>query len=230
MDTRRPCTCCGHLVLDADDGWPGSYAICPVCSWEDDPVRLRRPFTPGGADRPSLVEAQRNFRAYGACDQRGRRFARPATEEEPLDADWYPIDPRSDRFEGFEDFEDADSGPRRPRPDDLTVLCWWLPSFWGPGEPEPDPERRVVIDVGAVQDDHALHAVLKRELGFPSFYGMNWNAFWDAITGLVTMPRELHFTGWPELERRCPGSAAQLRRQLTDLADARPGYCLTSCQ
>ncbi|WP_078851750.1 CPCC family cysteine-rich protein [Streptomyces sp. NRRL S-237] len=96
VDTRRPCPCCGHLVFDVEDGWPGSYAICPVCSWQDDPVQLRRPFRPGGANQWSLAESQQNFRAYGACDQRGRRFVRPPADDEPLDPAWRPIDPDTD--------------------------------------------------------------------------------------------------------------------------------------
>lgn len=74
--------------------------------------------------------------------------------------------------------------------------------------------RRVVIDVGPVHSERALHAVLKRELDFPAFYGMNWGAFWDAITGLVEMPDCLCFVHWAELELRVPSVAAELRRQL----------------
>ncbi|MGW5258170.1 CPCC family cysteine-rich protein [Streptomyces sp. NPDC004012] len=56
VDTRRPCPCCGHLVFDIEDGWPGSFAICPICFWEDDAQQFRWPFMPGGAHRVSLVE------------------------------------------------------------------------------------------------------------------------------------------------------------------------------
>ncbi|MFJ7154156.1 CPCC family cysteine-rich protein [Streptomyces sp. NPDC101118] len=188
MDTRRPCPCCGHLVFDAEDGWPGTYGICPVCNWEDDGVRFRWPFLYGGAGRVSLAEAQQNYRTYGACDQRGRTYARPATAEEPPDPAWRPVDPAKDAFEEY------GTPDPRPWPEDRTVLCWWLPSFWGaPEDPEPDPDRTVVVDLAAVGDARALHAALKRELGFPDFYGMNWDAFRDAVTGLVTMPAELRF-------------------------------------
>ncbi|MET9670405.1 barstar family protein [Streptomyces sp. NPDC006475] len=34
----------------------------------------------------------------------------------------------------------------------------------------------VIIDVGQVDDERGLHALLKAELGFPAFYGMNWDA------------------------------------------------------
>jgi RNAse (barnase) inhibitor barstar len=36
-----------------------------------------------------------------------------------------------------------------------------------------------------------LHRLFKSKLKFPAFYGMNWDAFWDSITGLVLMPDEL---------------------------------------
>ncbi|MFJ4091552.1 barstar family protein [Kitasatospora sp. NPDC089913] len=78
----------------------------------------------------------------------------------------------------------------------------------------------MLIDVGGVRDERGLHAVLQRELGFPSFYGRNWNAFRDAVTGLVVLPAELRFTGWTALERRVPRSAAALREQLERYRDA----------
>ncbi|MEV7725127.1 CPCC family cysteine-rich protein [Streptomyces sp. NPDC087917] len=209
MNTRRPCPCCGHLVFDTEEGWPGSYAACPICSWEDDPEQFRWPFRAGGANRWSLAEAQQNVRAYGACDQRGRRFARPPSHDEPRDPAWRPIDPTVDSFEDF-----AGEG-RRPWPEDRSVLCWWLPSFWGvPEEPECDPVREVVIDVGSVRVERDLHEVLKRALGFPPFYGMNRAAFHDAITGLVAMPEVLRFVHWAELELRQPSAATALRDEL----------------
>ncbi|MFD0353133.1 CPCC family cysteine-rich protein [Streptomyces sp. NPDC127110] len=209
MDTRRPCPCCGHLVFDAEDGWPGSYATCPVCSWVDDPDQFRWPFRPGGANQWSLAESQQNVRAYGACDQRGRRFVRPPADDEPLDPRWRPIDPATDFFE-----DSTDEAPR-PWPDDGSALCWWLPSFWGTPDDRPhDPNLEVVIDVGSVRSERDLHGLLKRELGFPSFYGMNWDAFWDAVTGLVKMPARLRFVHWAELELRVPLAATALRDQL----------------
>ncbi|MFI7386777.1 CPCC family cysteine-rich protein [Streptomyces sp. NPDC049813] len=102
------CPCCGHLVFDAGRGWPGSYEICPVCFWEDDGVQLRYPNMGGGANRPSLIEAQRNYAAYRACEERGRRHARPARADEPRDPSWRPIDPARD---SFEDLHEVDPAP-----------------------------------------------------------------------------------------------------------------------
>ncbi|MGX1964083.1 CPCC family cysteine-rich protein [Streptomyces sp. CB02115] len=38
---------------------PGSYKICPVCFWEDDGAQFRWPTMGGGANKVSLIEAQR---------------------------------------------------------------------------------------------------------------------------------------------------------------------------
>jgi hypothetical protein len=50
-----PCPCCGFLTLE---GEYGSYAICPVCGWEDDGVQLANPASAGGANTRSLADAQ----------------------------------------------------------------------------------------------------------------------------------------------------------------------------
>jgi len=47
-----PCPSCGFLVFG---GPPGTYEVCGVCEWEDDPVQLRHPAMRGGANELSLV-------------------------------------------------------------------------------------------------------------------------------------------------------------------------------
>ncbi|MEP7338804.1 MAG: CPCC family cysteine-rich protein [Acidobacteriota bacterium] len=53
-----PCPACGFLVFDEP---PGSYAICPVCEWEDDHIQLKHPAMSGGANSISLLEHQRKL-------------------------------------------------------------------------------------------------------------------------------------------------------------------------
>ncbi|WP_406428142.1 barstar family protein [Streptomyces sp. NBC_00147] len=72
----------------------------------------------------------------------------------------------------------------------------------------------ITIDVSGLTDERALHLLLKRELGFPDFYGSNWDAFWDAITGLVWIPDHLRFLGWEQLMEDVPRGAVMLRRAL----------------
>jgi RNAse (barnase) inhibitor barstar len=58
----------------------------------------------------------------------------------------------------------------------------------------------LIIDLGNISSVQELHLKFKTELGFPEFYGMNWDAFWDAITGLVEMPEQLTLSNWSALE------------------------------
>lgn len=115
MALRYPCVCCGHLTMDDP---PGSHQICPVCFWEDDVVQLRWPDYTGGANKPSLREAQRNFQRYGACDASVIDHVRPASDDEPREPHWRPIDPHRDTFE-------PNGVQLAAWPDDRTVLYWW---------------------------------------------------------------------------------------------------------
>ena len=82
----------------------------------------------------------------------------------------------------------------------------------------------VEIDLTAVTTRESLHAVLASALGFPDFYGRNWAAFWDAITGLVEMPRQLVLRGWATFEDRLPEEAKSLRGCLEDAAHQYPEW------
>ena len=84
------------------------------------------------------------------------------------------------------------------------------------------PDRYLRIDLSRVMSARQLHAVLAEALDFPAIYGNNWDAFWDAITGLVEMPQQLELAGWPGLEQRLPREAALLLQCLTRMADQFP--------
>ena len=80
---KFPCPCCGFVVFAQP---VGSYEICPLCDWEDDPVQLMFPALGGGANHFSLFEAQsRALRAAAPEVQLYRGFVRhPA---------WRPLRP-----------------------------------------------------------------------------------------------------------------------------------------
>lgn len=63
-----PCVCCGFWTLT--DPATGSYEICPVCFWEDDPVQNADPSYEGGANGVSLVNARDSYVELGACEKR----------------------------------------------------------------------------------------------------------------------------------------------------------------
>ncbi|PHV26123.1 ribonuclease inhibitor [Janthinobacterium sp. BJB426] len=80
----------------------------------------------------------------------------------------------------------------------------------------------VTIDLSEINTPRQLHAALAATLGFPSFYGMNWDAFWDTITGLVDIPQQLELRGWPAFATRLPTDAAMLQRILARMAQDMP--------
>lgn len=80
----------------------------------------------------------------------------------------------------------------------------------------------VTIDLSEINSPRQLHASLAAALAFPSMYGMNWDAFWDAITGLVDMPQQLELRGWQDFATRLPADAALLQRILARMAQDMP--------
>jgi hypothetical protein len=65
---RFPCPCCGYLTLK--EAPTGTFSICEVCFWEDDPIQFHDVEYKGGANGPSLREASANFTAFGASEER----------------------------------------------------------------------------------------------------------------------------------------------------------------
>jgi ribonuclease inhibitor len=84
----------------------------------------------------------------------------------------------------------------------------------------------VDIDLSEVRSVLSLHHMLRDALGFPSWYGCNWGAFWDAITGLVKMPLYLRISGWGVVVTRLPNDAQIIQKCLADMAEAYPELSL----
>lgn len=83
-DMGVACPCCGHMTMPDDGSFPGSFAICPVCFWEDDNVQLDDIDFAGGANQVSLRQARSNYRSFGAVDEQARPYVRsPKADEIP---------------------------------------------------------------------------------------------------------------------------------------------------
>lgn len=78
------------------------------------------------------------------------------------------------------------------------------------------------INVSSITTEKELHETLASSLGFPDFYGKNWDAFWDSITGLVDMPNEIEFVGSAHLRTVLPGAFQQLSNCLAELNQEYP--------
>jgi ribonuclease inhibitor len=82
----------------------------------------------------------------------------------------------------------------------------------------------IQIDVWDVRTSEALHERLADTLSFPDYYGRNWDAFWDCITGpeQSQMPMLLRVKGWATLNQRLPREARLFRECLDELSRVRP--------
>jgi ribonuclease inhibitor len=77
-------------------------------------------------------------------------------------------------------------------------------------------KREVVLDLKNVSTERELQILLKKDLDFPEYYGENWDAFWDTITGIVELPEKVIFKNWSIFEERAPNEAKDLKRILQD--------------
>ena len=75
------CPCCGYITLSER----GTYEICPVCYWEDDPAQFHLPDLQGGTNTVSLRQAQQNFIRFGACEWRTVFYVRKPADDEQKD-------------------------------------------------------------------------------------------------------------------------------------------------
>ena len=77
---RFPCPCCGNLTLPGEP--PGTFLLCEVCWWEDDPVQFATPDYEGGANAPSLNQAREFFQSIGVSDPHLKGHERPPRPDE----------------------------------------------------------------------------------------------------------------------------------------------------
>lgn len=77
---KYPCPCCRHFTFEHVPD--GSFDICPVCFWEDDPIQLGDSHFAGGANRVSLEQARINYKEFGACEKELLPYVRKPTSDE----------------------------------------------------------------------------------------------------------------------------------------------------
>src|ERR1700736_127107 len=125
MNTKNeefPCPCCGYLTFCAP---PGSDEFCAYCGWQDDISQLRFPMMGGGANRPSLMEAQKNVIEFG-YSIRQRLSSRRRPEDGQRDPTWRTIDLNRDYFERII----SGVGYGMTYPGVSIALHCWRPKYW----------------------------------------------------------------------------------------------------
>lgn len=89
INAKFPCPCCGHKTYFEKPG--GTYGICSICYWEDDPEQLENPDDDCGANPISLRQAQKNYIEFGACEKNMKKNVRQPFADEPKDRNWKPL-------------------------------------------------------------------------------------------------------------------------------------------
>ena len=69
-----------------------------------------------------------------------------------------------------------------------------------------------------------FYAAIAAELGFPSYFGKNLDALWDALRDVGD--RTAVIIGWRSFVAAAPSSAARVRSVLTERAEAGPAFAV----
>jgi ribonuclease inhibitor len=77
----------------------------------------------------------------------------------------------------------------------------------------------MIIDLHGIQSIDALHDSFKRALKFPSFYGDNWDALWDTLTGMKEMPEKITLLGYAQFASRFPSEDKAFSKIISDYND-----------
>ena len=80
-------------------------------------------------------------------------------------------------------------------------------------------KEKYVLDFREVKYYLEFHAVIKKELDFPDYYGCNFDALWDCLTGMVGRPINIEIIGLENIERRFGDTAERLIDILKELKD-----------
>jgi hypothetical protein len=124
---KFPCPACGYLT----SSFPGSFDLCPICWWEDDPVQLQCPDQRGGANGPSLIESQRHFAECSASDPALRDKVQPPGPADRRDPKWRPWDAAKDTaaasdIKSGKDYFDAVGPADGALARDPATFYYWL--------------------------------------------------------------------------------------------------------
>ena len=73
------------------------------------------------------------------------------------------------------------------------------------------------LDFSKVNYINEVHQIIKDELDFPDYYGMNWDAFWDCLTDMVGDPIHIELVGMERVQNKFPRHAQIMLETLKDL-------------
>ena len=80
-------------------------------------------------------------------------------------------------------------------------------------------KEKYVLDFRNVEYYLEFHAVIKKELDFPDYYGCNFDALWDCLKEMMTDPLRIEILGIDNIRKRFDNTADTLLAMLEKLKD-----------
>lgn len=74
----------------------------------------------------------------------------------------------------------------------------------------------IKLEFKGIMTTQQLHQYLSQKLFFPHFYGNNWDAFWDSITGIVELPQQIDIYDFNYLNQSLPRDAGMFKDCIDD--------------
>lgn len=73
------------------------------------------------------------------------------------------------------------------------------------------------LDFSKVNHINEVHQIIKDELDFPHYYGMNWYACWDCLTDMIGDPLHIELIGFERIQNKFPRHAKIMTEIFKDL-------------
>ena len=91
-------------------------------------------------------------------------------------------------------------------------------------------KEKYVLDFRNVEYYLEFHAVIKKELDFPDYYGCNFDALWDCLTDMLGDPINVEIIGLENIARKFGDTAEKLLSTfelLKNFADGKYAHTIT---
>ena len=73
------------------------------------------------------------------------------------------------------------------------------------------------LDFTNVKYYRQIHEIIEKEMDFPSYYGGNWDAFWDCLTDMVGRPIHIEIIGMDVIRDKFDDTADMIIETLQEL-------------
>jgi Cysteine-rich CPCC len=192
------CPCCGYKTIYREDTF---YDLCPVCFWETDPIQLADPTYKGGANRPSLTEAQQNFILFGACEKDVFPYTRLPLADEMRDEEFQTFDQNTEGSLFFKRHWNESSG--NPKTD-----SWGTSMYYFETTKSGEVLKQIVVYINGKtlkynnlyeEDEFGGLSEVHLDLTDEGYEPLSINAFFDLWNTPVIetfTAQKIHLAGW----------------------------------